>query len=436
MWACKAKKEVPASFPDDVLDYRSASPDVAKYAGDSLVAIDYHAMMENCQPAYLRVNVHWFLDDDCSLQLNNPNLPKATRDNIYELTQEMIFEANDMWVNIADNKYYRAKEAPIPSKSVCMPLQYVLDEVYVHCDAKAQKTRVGFRKFYPYNIDDDQVMNIFVSNVKGSTSGFAGGHGHMLVVENMNAGLFNHEMGHNFDLRHAYANESANAQTSNGCMDVYIPEPFKWDKDGDGKYEVNNRRGNCWDHLPGGDKNKNGKGDYCEGKYKANPHPCCDWSRQDNNIMSNSAWASNPRYVAITPCQIEVVMNNIAEHKLHFIEQVGGCPPPAPVIGILPTPLNDGPCSSCLHLEASQSLDTYRIAILQGVDTLFTTPELHTAPPALCLDASSSHPDWYRNLNQNETYSLLLTGRNTCGNQRSTTKRFMLADGCVREVKN
>lgn len=289
--------------------------------------IDVEAIMLDCENLYFGIHAHYFTDDECSGLFAVEALPQLNVDNVMFLTQAFIQTINDGLQEMEDNEYWQADLAPEPSQPQCIPIRFILLGVHIHCDSKAQTTSVTFNPYRKYAVDGDRSFNVFFANVT-SASGFAdGGNKGMLVMENQSPGLFIHEMGHNFDLSHAYKNEYGNAQRRNGCMDVYMPDPWQWDQDGDGKMDDKKPRGNCWDAMPGGDADGNGIGDYCEGIYASNPHPCCSWDAQDNNIMVGTAWANNPTYAAVTPCQIRVMLQKIKRRYANRILHAGDCKP-------------------------------------------------------------------------------------------------------------
>jgi hypothetical protein len=422
--ACRSKKEV-IIYPDlEVLDIRSTAEPYYTLEEGKLVSIDVPAIMEDCIPVFINVNVHWFLEDDCGDVYNIKELEGMRREEAFEYAHRLIEEANAMWINMADNEYYQASQAPEPSKPQCIPIQYVLRDVLVHCDTKAQNTRVGFTKFYPYVKDGDKFMNIFISNVNGA-SGFAGGRGHMLVMENISPALLNHEMGHNFSLMHAYINERSNAQTKNGCMDVFLPASIEWDGDGDGKMDNKKPKGNCWNTMAGGDENKNGVGDWCEGIYKDNPHPCCSWAYQNNNLMVSSALANSPNYAAVTPCQIETMMHTINEKKLKYVEQVGGCPPPSAVLGQFPKQeRNSEESMHCFHMEASFNVDNYHYKIWDEATLVFESNAMIGQPEVWCLQ-EAEETSWMQKLVDGRTYTLELSVSNSCRQESQTSIQFL-----------
>ena len=422
--ACKTKKEV-IIYPEmEVLDIRSSAEPYYTLIEGKIASIDVPALMEDCIPVFINVNVHWFLEDDCGESYNIKELKDMKREQAFEYAHRLVDEANAMWINMADNKYFQAKQAPEPSEPQCIPIQYVLRDVIVHCDKKAQNTRVGFKKFYPYVKDGDQYMNIFISNVSGA-SGFAGGRGHMLVMENISPALLNHEMGHNFSLMHAYINERSNAQTKNGCMDVFLPASINWDGDGDGKLDSKKPKGNCWNDMAGGDKNNNGVGDWCEGIYKDNPHPCCSWAYQNNNLMVSSALANSPNYAAITPCQIEAMMHTINEKKLKYVEQVGGCPPPAAVIGQFPdkkTAVQQ--TMRCFHMEASFNTVAYHLKLWDEEKALFESEKMTGQPEVWCINETEG-AFWMEKLVEGRTYTLELSVSNSCNQEDQKSITFV-----------
>lgn len=355
-----------------------------------LSSIDVAGMLASCQAIYMNCNIHWYLDDDCSGTYRQVDDPQIDRQEAWRRSYDMISGLNQMYVNLGVNKYYQASNAPEYSEPSCVPIRFVLRDVHIHCATEPRETNVSFKDFFDYVVDGDSVMNIFISVVRGTASGFAGGRGHMLVVEQENVPLLCHEFGHNFGLRHPYAVERSNTHTTDKCMDVRLLEGIAWDGDGDGVLDDDKPKGNCWDHKPGGDANNNGVGDYCEGRYADNPHPCCDWAQQDNNVMMSSAWSKNATYSAITPCQTERMLHVIHDKKLKYAAHVGDCPPPSAIIGVAPVDPSDLDAVRIVHMEASFNAVSHQYYVYNdGGKMTYDSSPLTGRPRAILLDDRS-----------------------------------------------
>lgn len=359
---CKTKSVLVAE--DTLLGQRTASPSPYGTYDDkgNLTDIDVTGIFENCETIYFGINIHWYLEDKCAGTIDLNNEKGIDREEVWARSRKMIDGLNYMYDRLGENEQYRRRDTEIYSEPHCVPIRMVLDDVIIHCASEPRETRVSFREFYDYVVDGDSIMNIFMSIVKTSVSGFAGGKGHMITIEETNVATLCHEFGHNFGLSHAYQNERSNVHTKEKCLDVYLAPAIAWDGDGDGKLDSNKPKGNCWDQKPGGDKNKNDVGDYCEGIYKDNPHPCCSWARQDNNLMISSAWAKNPEYAAISSCQTRYMLDHIQGRKVKYIEQLGGCPPPRAVIGRAPASPGER-ASPIIHLEASSNAAKHQVVL-------------------------------------------------------------------------
>lgn len=369
--------------------------------------IDVTGIFDACEEVYMNVNIHWYLEDSCRGTLDLHDIQNIDREEVWAISRKMIDDLNSMYNSLGVNKQYRREQAPEYSEPHCVPLQMVLDDVLIHCKSKPRTTGVSFRKFYDDVVDADQVMNIFMSIVNTSVSGFAGGRGHMVVVEELLTGLLCHELGHNFGLTHPYQNERANTHTREKCMDVYVAPAIAWDGDGDGKLDSNKPKGNCWDTKPGGDQDKNGVGDFCEGIYKDNPHPCCGWGRQDNNVMMSSAWSKNPDYAAMSPCQTRTMLDKIQSKKIQYIQAVGGCPPPRAVLGIAPAAPGDQP-STTIHCEASSNVDQYQLSLFSDTAVLYRSKVIKGHPTSVNLNNMGG-------IRTVEVDSVALVVANVCG---------------------
>ena len=409
---CKSKSVLVSS--DTFLDQRSASmsPYGTYDEAGQLTDIDVTGIYDVCETIYFNINVHWYLEDDCLGTIDLNNEKDIDRQEVWARSRKMIDGLNYMYDRLGENKQYRRRDTEIYSEPHCVPIQMVLDDVIIHCASDPRTTRVSFSKFYDYVVHGDSIMNIFMSIVNTSVSGFAGGRGHMIAVEETNVATLCHEFGHNFGLSHAYQNERSNVHTKEKCLDVYLAPAIAWDGDGDGKLESNKPKGNCWDQSPGGDKNKNGVGDYCEGIYKDNPHPCCSWARQDNNLMISSAWAKNPEYAAISSCQTRYMLDHIEKRKVKYISQLGGCPPPRAIVGIAPSPL-DGPPSSVVHLEASSNASKHQVVLYDADrNVVMRTATLKHPPRSIDLSRIEAVPEA-------SIDSIVLIVQNDCGQTHS-----------------
>jgi len=137
---------------------------------------DIDWVQENCIPVYINVNFHFFLDDNCEGNLAaagyvNENLEAA---NAFNLAENLIIKANNAFENMGENSQWnQAVNNATETDAQCIPIRYVINGIYVHCDLNAQTTALGWSKFNSYEVDGSTTMNIYVSDIIGGTNGFA-----------------------------------------------------------------------------------------------------------------------------------------------------------------------------------------------------------------------------------------------------------------------
>jgi hypothetical protein len=248
--------------------------------------------------------------------------------------------------------------------SQCIPFRFVLKGVRIHCNSNAQSTFAVFNDFDNFFTNEGSEINIFFSDVLDDYNGFSDLNYFGAVVENFEPGLLNHEIGHALHLEHTFWD------LGDWCGDTW---DFNWNWDFDCNGIPDYYDTNCWDGDPRvRTLDTNGDGiinedddtqDACDLEIFCAQHLCCEWSAQNNNLMAYCAWANNPDYSALTPCQITRMLTNLATYKCNFIK-VGGCPPPSAFAGTLPSPPMTEQCNSCFYLNASYNESGYEIDIL------------------------------------------------------------------------
>ena len=341
---------------------------------------------DNCVKVYLRINFHFFRDDtgDGPIQPLGPGNATLTTLTAHREAEKLIESANAWLADIEGNSIWHSKDLLGLSADLdtdCIPIRFALSGVYIHDDTDAQSCDCLIsqfaQKFDTYLVNPDTELNVFYSEAGGplrpggDCNGFANGiPGSKIVIERLSAGLLIHEIGHTLNLRHTVS-------LGNMCHDVDVWEPpqYSWDADCNGTTDQMDR--SCWDNKP----RYQGQ-DACNTANFCTPHPCCDWGRQENILMAYSTWADNPAYAAITPCQTDVMMNNILQQKCDYVADVTAteCAPPQSFVTDNYQIFNDkAGCEQCLYLGASVNDHMYRVEIYGKENPEGTSPLLSTA---------------------------------------------------------
>jgi hypothetical protein len=389
-------------------------------------------VMENCTPIYINVNVHFFLDDNCQGNLafgagqgGNLNLSPQ---NAFDLGEEIVNTANNFITDIADNQQWNQEyNGATFSEPQCMPVQYVLNGTYIHCNTDFQNNDNQLASTYAVNEGNE--INIFVSNIDfpGIGTGPNGFATNNIYLENFNGGLFNHEMGHVFSLQHTFNGHD-------NCDDLWN-DSWKWDNNCDGIYDLYGK--SCWSTDNTADNPATPQTDNsnaCDPNIFCHVHPCCEWGEQNNNIMTYSAWAGNGDYAAFTSCQVLEMLKLIADKKCGFIEDIGGCPPPKAFIGTVPLPANTTECQSCFYFNSSFNESGYEMEIKNSNGGRVTyTGDVFTTAGKFCITPRYDkwgNAYWPNGMQSGEEYSLTLTVFNDCGDQDEMTFSFILPPLC------
>lgn len=398
-------------------------PNVAASPMDFCFDVEW--VQENCIPVYINVNVHFFLDDNCQGNIGVADYVQGnlTQQNAFNLAEAMINDANDFFEVMSENdqgQWNSAAHSTTETDPQCIPIRYVLNGVYIHCDSDAQNTNNNFSDFNSYEVYGSTTMNIYVANVNGGTTGFASNSSNDAVVENFSPGLLNHELAHGFSVGHTF-------WPNDGCDDTWDYD-WEWDLDCDGTPDIHNDK--CWNHQP-----KHNGEDACDTNIFCEEHPCCDWSAQNNNLMTYSAWAGNPDYSALTPCQITQMLTDISDNMCDYVEDINCvCPPPKANIGTLPTVDGSSKCPTCFYMNASFNESVYDMEIVnQSGTTIIETGEVFNEAGKFCITPRINkwgQPYWPNGFQTGHTYTIKLKVWNECGDSHENESTFTLPPPC------
>jgi len=447
---------------------------------------DIDEIMANCTPIYMKVNLHYFLDDNCEGDLAMSNdqqhidaIPNGLQPNVadvYEISEAYITEANFMLEHMSNNYPWehpqtgelhmshhmlgQAEHGITPTDPPCIPIRYTLSGVYVHCDTNIWNgipwdTPQLLSLFTPYEVNPSEEINVFITGVLPNSAG-QGGDGSGLastldapeystaVVETFGVGLFNHEMAHIFGLDHCF---SAQGNMDN-CPDLWDASLFyEAQCDGVITWGLNSQG------VPTGEECYNIITDPTDCNAicpdgSPNPHPCCEWPNINNNLMNYSALAGNLEYSALTPCQVNKMLEDIRDNLCDQIHQIGddcspptdwqhpyeeeyphinfvpSFPPPTANIGILPEDqILGSDCMFCFNLQGSMNEESFQLVVNDSFGTeVFDSGIVNQEAGVICLDVLAGA----NCLNENSgkliiggKYQAELTVQNDCSDHTS-----------------
>jgi hypothetical protein len=346
---------------------------------ESVVPMDYcfdiSTVQNDCIPVYVRVNLHFFLDDYCQGELAAADYvtENLLPQNAFSLAENLVDEANTYFEKMSANiqslnfQWNAIDHGAVATSSQCIPVRYVLAGVKIHCNTDAQNVYTSFTELNPFQINGITEVNVYVTDyISGNGNGFASNSGNDAVVENFTPGLFNHELGHVFSLLHTF--------DVDGCDDTWDYN-WGWDLNCDAIDDVFGDK--CWNSEPRYPAQPNDL-DACDNNIYCEDHPCCEWTAQNNNLLTYSAWGYNADYSALTPCQITRSLTDISDLMCDYVAGIHeGWPPPNANIGVIPNSTGIMKCPACFYLNASDNENVYTLKILnQNDDILLESGEV------------------------------------------------------------
>ncbi|MCO6491756.1 MAG: hypothetical protein J5I98_25295 [Phaeodactylibacter sp.] len=404
---------------------------------------DVDAIQESCIKVWIRINLHFFLDDNCEGTLDPLGIQNIPGDDAYELAEDIIKRANDALENnrmqwVQDTFWGIQPQDVKPEQ--CVPFRYVLSGVYVWCSDTAQNTSgfnfPFFQSNFGQNINTE--YNAYFVDVSGDANGVANGQpGNAFTAEDFGVGVFNHEMGHVLSLLHSFEDD--------GIGDTPRVR-FKYDYNCDGDTADTfpfpgvgweGRWRQCFDNLLNPevvydrslDYDGNGTEDYpdlCDMPSPCLPYPCCSWLYVNNNIMSYSRYTEC--CAAYTEGQITQILENLSTNTYcAYIEEItDDCPPPMANIHVLPNEGSVDDCSYCLHLSASMHDDYYQVDFYESSGALLYSTGLLSGPAnRFCISRAVSPPYGYpHGFQPGETYTAVLKMENYCGDEAQEALTF------------
>lgn len=413
-------------------------------------------VQDNCDKVWVKMNLHFFLEDDCSGNLHPtlPHIDTSTVHTVYQKAESLI-----NWFNLKlENNNQQWNQVTLwdidtEQPAQCVPIRYALSGVYVHCNTTARNTTGQSVSYFKNNfsVDGSSEFNAFFVEWKPTSTLDATGQadgipGIAFTLENFSSGVFNHEFGHCANLRHAFDEDfcddnprirfKVDFNCDNDILDNF-PGPAP---DYEGVGSENTWRW-CWSFVTSPnpmDYDANGTLDYADAcNAPCFVEPCCDSLYLNNNVMAYIGY--NGSHGAFTACQITRMLNTLSgQNYCDYIEQVGGeCPPPMANVHVSPIEDVSEDCSYCFQLMASMNETEYKVEILTTSNTLIYNHGWKSGEAwQFCISKSPKYSTSYMHgLQPNTNYKLRLTLKNACDTETFEDYTFRLPElplgGCV-----
>ncbi len=389
---------------------------------NSSPCFDVESVFDSCTPVYIRINVHYFVKDDCEGLAQQTYLQQS---ELYDNTERMIKALNNQ---LEHNVPVKGSASQVAH---CIPIRFVLSGVYQHCESNAIAEYSTLQLNTKYGIHRESEINFYVAAFPGGATGIGFSSENCGAASKFNLddwwtlGNLYHELGHIFGLFHSFFNDN--------CDDTPIIT-YDWDKNCNGILEIfpdrklNERSLTCWGILypgvspgePGyNDGNSNSVND-CDENTPCTPCPCCKEEYIDNNVMSYSSDKSS-----LSDCQIRTMLKTISTGKCDLIQKIGGCPPTKAFIEQTPHEKMDQiACTECLTLEGSWDEEDYELEIYEQSgnqnNLVYTSGKVHEKAVRFCYKTSGKTSGNFLLLKPATNYLAHLTTYNTCSEDSYT----------------
>lgn len=420
---------------------------------------DVGEVQDNCDKIWVKMNLHFFLQDDCSGNLHPtlPNVDTSTIHTVYQKAEDLI-----NWFNLKlqNNKQQWNQvtlwDIDTEQPAQCVPIRYALSGVYVHCNTTAKNTTGSNLSYFKNNfsVNEDSEFNAFFVEWKPTSTLDATGQadgipGIAFTLENFSSGVFNHEFGHCTWLDHVF-----NDDDCDDTPQIRFKVDFNCDNDigdnfpgpapdYDGVGSENTWRW-CWSFVTSPtpmDYDANDTLDYVDAcNAPCFVQPCCDSLYLNNNVMAYSGY--NGSDGAFTACQITRMLNTLSgQDYCPYVVQVGGeCAPPMANVHVSPDEDVSEDCSYCFQLMASMNETKYKVEILTTSNTLIYNHGWKTGQAwQFCIARNPKYSNVYMyGLQANTNYKFRLTLKNACDTEAVEEYTFRLpslpSGGCLTET--
>lgn len=427
-------------LPSLANDVMPSEPDESVFTPEA-ACFDPDDVFDECQNVWVRVNIHFFLDDDCAGNLAMGPCDGCNLDasNAAALAEDLIRRTNAFAGDMSDNHPFPNEltytGTSDPYDPPCFPIRFLLKGVHIHCKSDLQQISGGNLKHLWVNPESE--INIMITDIAnspfGNPTGYTSYFSDYMVSEAIDwAGpsVLLHEMCHISGVRHPW-DESGSANLS----DTWNPV-WEWDHDCNPEtFPITDEA--CWNNEP----MYNGES-ACGGNFCVD-HPCCGWSMQTTNIMAYSGWAANGQYATISPGQVGVMLQNLSTLLCNkIVVNDSPCPPPSAVFTPIPEKSGDG-CKICFDFSASMHESAYNLTIwdvsdpdgspVQSSGWIPETAGIYCIHLKTIKNGSSEVPG---GLKSDHSYSARLQVRNECGDEDEISISFTIppAHNCMEQV--
>ena len=278
---------------------------------------DPGALLAACTPLPLAINLHYFTTDACHPDSIGMTGRRMTAADARAAAERLVRNTNTFYREISDNPPVNNVEHGARDHATqCAPFRLVLAGVYVHCDSRYAAKLPYASKLRPLVVNADTELNYFLGSLT-SSNGYASALGGTLGAQGgFEPNVLAHEVMHMLSINHVFA--------ADGCDDTWGEIDWTWDKDGDGVADARGKR--CWDWVPTprGADGTLAEPDYCVAGNYHKPHPCCDTTNMNSNLMTYSNYASDWHRSTLSPCQVEKAVRHTVTQKCGYLYGVGG----------------------------------------------------------------------------------------------------------------